>query len=448
MDAGESSRWTNRVAVEYFKMEVPTTRAAGLARLEAFIPRVRLYARDRNFVKPGHAGVSCLSPLLRHRLVLESEVADAAVAAHGFGRVEKFVQEVYWRRYWKAWLSLRPQVWREACGFSPPTAKSDPGRKALAVMAGDSGNRLIDHFTRELCETGYLHNHARMWVAAWWVHQARLPWQWGAAFFMSHLLDGDPASNTLSWRWVAGLQTPGKTYLARRANLEKYLDGKILAEMGDALTDFENPQPRLPEQISRAEITLPELPEYRMKHEMRTGLWIHEEDLVPERSPLSELDVRAVWVTGNAEGWARHGYSALRIEWLGHALADAACRAASHCRMPVAYEAPLDLAGAMVAWAADADLEQIVAMRPDPGPLDDALQEVRNALAAAGVRLALMDRPEDVVLRPLAKRGFFDFWKKLHPMLEADFEPNLFSDRLADKWQGRLSSTVRRMACE
>jgi deoxyribodipyrimidine photo-lyase len=82
---------------------------------------------------------------------------------------------------------------------------------------------VIDYFVNELLNTGYLHNHARMWFAAWWVHEARLPWQCAAALFYRHLLDGDPASNTLSWRWVAGLQTPGKTSLARRSNLEKDL---------------------------------------------------------------------------------------------------------------------------------------------------------------------------------------------------------------------------------
>ena len=86
------------------------------------------------------------------------------------------------------------------------------GMGPVAVMNG---------FARELVETGYLHNHSRMWFAGYWVHVARLPWQLGAKFFQDHLLDFDPASNTLSWRWVAGLQTPGKTYLPRRYKYRK-----------------------------------------------------------------------------------------------------------------------------------------------------------------------------------------------------------------------------------
>jgi len=396
-------------------MFFPATRAGAVGALEGFLPAARLYARDRNFVKSGHSSVSRLSPMLRHRLLLEHEVADAAIAAHGFGRVEKFVQEVYWRRYWKAWLSLRPQVWREACAFPAPTPESRAGERALAVLSGDAGNRLIDHFTRELVGTGYLHNHARMWYAAWWVHQAGLPWQWGAAFFLGHLLDGDPASNTLSWRWVAGLQTPGKTYLARRANLEKYLDASILAEAGDSLEAFENPRARLTADIPRPEITRPVLEASPLGRGPRSGLWVHEEDLVPERSELAGFTFDDLLVAGHAAGWQRHGYSGRRVAWLENALADAACRGAGHWRLAASYQVTADLPAALVAWAAGLELERIVAMRPEPGPLDDDLSSIERALADAGVRLALVDRPEDLALRPLAKRGFFDFWRKIAP---------------------------------
>ncbi len=407
-------------------MEFPTTRSGALAGMRAFLPNCRVYGRDRNFVMKGHANVSRLSPMLRHRLLLEDEVADAAIAAHGFGRVEKFVQEVYWRRYWKAWLSLRPQVWQEACGVPGPCAETDAGAMALRVMAADSGNAVIDHFSRELVESGYLHNHARMWVAAWWIHHAGLPWQWGAAFFMQHLLDGDPASNTLSWRWVAGLQTPGKTYLARRANLEKYLDAAWVAEFGSGLSDFENPQPRLPESIARPEISVPDLPMAKPISEVPTGLWIHEEDLMPEHSPVGALRVDAILVAGHSAGWQRHGYSRKRVEWLESALADATCRATKHWQQVAGYETPENLAGRLVAWAGAHGLRQIVTLRPDVGPLNDELPEIQRVLDDAGIHLALFDRPGDLALRPLARRGFFDFWKKLAPRIREKHEPGLF----------------------
>jgi len=407
-------------------MDFPNTRSAGLARMEAFLPAARLYARDRNFVRPGHPSVSRLSPLLRHRLLLESETARAAMDAHGFGRVEKFVQEVYWRRYWKAWLSHRPQVWRQAVANDTPD-DSAAGDRARAVMGGRSGNPVMDHFTRELLETGYLHNHARMWHAAWWVHHERLPWAWGAGFYFGHLLDGDPASNTLSWRWVAGLQTPGKTYLARRSNLERYLDPAILDANRDGLRALENPAPHPPESPGRPEVTRPALPHHPPAGGGgRTGIWMHEEDLLPEASPLASLPaIAAVAVTGHPEGWRRHRYSDARVAWIHGALDDAAARAAAHWKHAPHREDPADLAAALAGWARACHLDEVATLRPEIGPLDDALPAVRTALAAAGVSLALVDRPEDLALRPLATRGFFQFWEKLRPRFVENNQPEL-----------------------
>jgi len=95
------------------KMVCLSSRAPALARLDGFSPIAEHYARDRNHVIPGHPSVSGLSPAIRHRLITEGEVVSTVLRAHSFSRVEKFVQEVYWRRYWKSWLALRPEVWSE-----------------------------------------------------------------------------------------------------------------------------------------------------------------------------------------------------------------------------------------------------------------------------------------------------------------------------------------------
>ena len=199
------------------------TREAALAQLNHFIPASGKYSRDRNHVFPyQHHNVSCLSPAIRHRLLSEEEAAAAPLVRYASSTIEKYTQEIYWRRYWKSWLSLRPQVWDEYLAELPAIELSDSEQERYQkAISGDSGLAIMDLFTRELLETGYLHNHARMWWAGWWIHIARLPWQLGADFFYQNLLDADPASNTLSWRWVAGLQTPGKTYLPRRSNLGK-----------------------------------------------------------------------------------------------------------------------------------------------------------------------------------------------------------------------------------
>jgi deoxyribodipyrimidine photo-lyase len=183
----------------------PSSRQAALERLEEFVHTGAAdYARTRNFVKAGHGNVSRLSAALRHRLIAEDEIVAAVLAAHRFPAVEKFVQEVVWRTYWKGWLEQHPGVWADYVGLAAQPTPEVPQDAAMDV------------FTEELRSTGYLHNHARMWWSAWWCHQHGLPWAAGARFFFDHLLDADPASNTLGWRWVAGLQTPGKTYLARR----------------------------------------------------------------------------------------------------------------------------------------------------------------------------------------------------------------------------------------
>ena len=208
-------------------MDFIPTRAAALARLEEFLPHAGRYAADRNFVRPGHPNISRLSPWVQKRLLLEEEVVDAARERWSFEAVEKFVQEVYWRTYWKGWLEQRPEAWSRWVEAVPRLrdALSAGQRSTLeAALAGRTGIAGFDDWARELVATGYLHNHARMWFASIWVFTLKLPWELGAAFFYEHLFDGDVASNTLSWRWVAGLQTPGKTYVARADNIAHYTD--------------------------------------------------------------------------------------------------------------------------------------------------------------------------------------------------------------------------------
>lgn len=393
-------------------MEFAHTREKALERLDEFVAVAARYGRERNFVKPGHPAVSRLSPAIRHRLVSEREVSERVMAAHPFPAVEKFIQEVHWRIYWKSWLSLRPKVWAEF-------ALAPVGDEGLArrIEAGCSGNPVIDRFARELAETGYLHNHARMWVAAWWIHQAGLPWQAGARWFFRHLLDADPASNTLSWRWVAGLQTPGKTYLARRSNLETYIDSDWLDPVRDGLVEFENPVAKVPPSPVREAVTLPDLPGMAADPSLKTGLWIHEEDLSVETLPWDDLEFSAIRVFGHRSAWTRHAASPTRRSWLQAALLDASERASRHWNRPVAMETPDQLLDAVLRWAVEAGLEQIVLMRPGPGPLGDEVAEVLPRLQAAGLRIAMRDRPEDLAFRPLAGSGFFGFWEKVRKQL-------------------------------
>lgn len=153
--------------------------------------------------------MSTLSPWIRHRLVSEQEVVEAVLDRHPYRSAEKFVQEVLWRTYWKGWLEMRPTVWtdyRGAVGRWDRDLSGDSGLRSRVAAAteGRTGIECFDCWTRELVEHGYLHNHARMWFASIWIFTLKLPWELGADFSLRFLLDGDPATNTLSWRWVAG----------------------------------------------------------------------------------------------------------------------------------------------------------------------------------------------------------------------------------------------------
>ncbi len=210
------------------------TRTAGLDRLADFLPRAgRAYANNRNHDDgPGEgerarSNVSQLSPWLHTGLLGEREVVDAVLGQHSPGAAEKFIAEVFWRVYFKGYLEQRPSVWRSYCetrdaAFTRLEGNSGLEKAYTEAIEGRTGIEAFDMWARELVETGYLHNHARMWFASIWIFTLKLDWELGADFFLRHLVDADAASNTLSWRWVGGLHTKGKTYLARPDNIARY----------------------------------------------------------------------------------------------------------------------------------------------------------------------------------------------------------------------------------
>ena len=398
----------------------PHTRAEALSTWEEFRPRVAAYADARNGVRPGHRAVSRLSPAIRRRLVTEYELIDSTLEDHPFWRVEKFVQEMMWRRYWKSWLELRPGVWSdyqadverlrgELRGYQP--------KRLAEIEEGRSGVEIMDHFANELRDTGYLHNHARMWFAGWWIHTEKLPWQLGADFFYRHLLDADPAANTLSWRWVAGLQTVGKTYLTRRSNLEKYVEPALLAAHSGDLEKLEDKlaQPVRVEDTATYRAEVPADADDTMLPDnlpARVGLWVHADDFTPESAaPLSGQKFRSVFAGLDADVLQAEGLSPQRQEHLRAGLADAATRANEHFQTPVHRQENTPLPEALVAWAKAQDLQAVVALRPAVGPLQKLASIVRERLAKENVVLHLVWRPEDARTLPLAQAGYFAFWQ-------------------------------------
>lgn len=382
------------------------SRDAGLGRLLAFVPRAADYARARNWVVPPHEGVSRLSPYLRHRLVLEPEVIGAVWSAHPPATVEKLVSEVLWRTYWKGWLELRPQVWRAYLGQWRRDWDGLDGRGAerhAAAVAGRTGIACFDAWVGELTATGYLHNHARMWLASIWVFTLRLPWTLGAAFFLRHLRDGDPASNTLSWRWVAGLHTRGKHYLARAENIARYTQGRFdprgqLDERAGPLTEPEldlSPRPLSERQPPDPAAT--------------SALLLTPEDLTPECSPISGLRF-----TGVAGGWDQGVSADLELApgvtaFARGSLDDALSRAAAHFGVPAV---PLDETTWLQSaedWARGLEVRQVVTLETPVGPWAERMERLGHRLAHKGIRLVRIRRPWDTRLWPGATQGFFRF---------------------------------------
>ena len=200
---------------------------ASEAELNRFLAQnLKQYSRLRNFDfgPDKRNNVSQLSKYISHRVIDEYNVVRATLGVSTFERAEKFVQEVFWRVYWKGWLEHRPTVWSDFVAFDQQDKLSSQkdNKNYLAAINGETGIECFDFWARELRNTNYLHNHARMWFASIWIFTLGLPWQAGAQFFLKHLLDGDAASNTLGWRWVAGIQTMGKCYLARAENISKF----------------------------------------------------------------------------------------------------------------------------------------------------------------------------------------------------------------------------------
>ena len=207
-------------------MKFEISREGALKQLDAFINSdLASYSFKRNFdLGPtDKSNVSCLSPYISHRLITEYEVAKTVLSKFPYQKVEKYIQEIFWRVYWKGWLELRPQVWTDFIEDLKGLKEDDNYKKAIN---GETQIECFNDWVKELKENNYLHNHTRMWFASIWIFTLNLPWQKGAEFFMKHLFDGDAASNTLSWRWVAGLQTKGKHYVAQSWNISKFTNNK------------------------------------------------------------------------------------------------------------------------------------------------------------------------------------------------------------------------------
>ena len=212
-------------------MMFEASRAKAIERLDNFIENnLSEYSKLRNFDfgPDKRSNISCLSPYITHGIINELEVINKSLKKYSFSKNEKFIQEVLWRVYWKGWLELRPNVWSDyLIELNNLRDQFKSNQNYLDAIEGKTDLECFNQWVNELKENNYLHNHTRMWFASIWIFTLELPWQLGAEFFMQNLYDGDAASNTLGWRWVAGIQTQGKHYLASEWNIKKFTNNRF-----------------------------------------------------------------------------------------------------------------------------------------------------------------------------------------------------------------------------
>ncbi|MEP3224865.1 MAG: FAD-binding domain-containing protein [Parasphingorhabdus sp.] len=398
-------------------IDITASRTVGLARLATFTPNMgHNYAHKRNFdygleanlaQETWRDNVSKLSPFIRHRLITETELITLAIEAHGAQATEKFVTEILWRAYFKGWLEQRPEVWADYVHTRDvqfKLLKADGGRRNIyeKAIAGETGIDAFDHWAKQLKSHGYLHNHARMWFASIWIFTLDLPWQLGADFFLQYLLDGDAASNSLSWRWVGGLHTKRKTYLATQDNIVQFTDGRFkpvgLATTANPLTENKNYKLR--------PLKIPPQPPAASAF----ALLVHEEDCRPESLQLPQKPSLIIGVSG-PDGKSPRGVSDQVRAFANQAVDDAITRAADHFQCDkIMWKKGEKLQDILKR----AKIERLLSPWLPVGALRDAIgKEMR------GNNVRWVMRDYDAALWPLATKGFFAVKKKAPDALRA-----------------------------
>ena len=212
-------------------MNFEPSQSFAIEKLNNFVEKNLIeYSKLRNFDfgPEKRANISCLSPYIAHGILTEQEVMKLSLKKFSLTKIEKFIQEVLWRIYWKGWLELRPNVWTDyIIDLNKLKHKFKDNKDYINAIEGKTKIECFNTWVNELKNHNYLHNHTRMWFASIWIFTLNLPWQLGADFFMRYLFDGDSASNTLGWRWVAGIQTKGKNYIASEWNIKKFTNNRF-----------------------------------------------------------------------------------------------------------------------------------------------------------------------------------------------------------------------------
>ena len=222
------------------------SRSGSFQLLDDFIKnKLKYYSQKRNFDLgiSSKNYVSGLSPAVTRRTILIEEIISEISKYFQYRQVEKFIDELCWRVYWKGWLEYHPIVWDKYLDqLSICENQISDLKNYQNAISANTGIDCFDCWVKDLINYGYLHNHTRMWFASIWIYYLELPWQLGAQLFYKYLIDADVASNTLSWRWVAGLQTKGKTYVTSQYNIDKFTGGRFRFPKNFTLLNKEVPK--------------------------------------------------------------------------------------------------------------------------------------------------------------------------------------------------------------
>ena len=386
-------------------MENGVDRKSALNILEDFIDtKLHNYESKRNYDygPSAHENVSLLSPYIRHRIITEEEVIAKAMNKFPLPKIEKYIQEVFWRTYWKGWLELRPKVWTD---YQELVEKYDINQEYERIISLNTGIDCFDSWTQELLETNYLHNHARMWYASIWIHTLKLPWSLGADLFLNNLLDGDPASNTLSWRWVAGIQTRGKSYLAKDWNIQKFTKNRFEPKE----TDFS----AIPAEIDYIDYKMNSI-KFHEANEFdwgQSGLLVTSEDMHVLSSnridfPLQNAYILALTDTEKANYSKNVSNFKQAISLSTKELLSA------HIQDIEIQSMDLDQIEQITLWAQQKNIKNIITLACPCGHVRDFINILKNELKKESINIIKIYRDYDMKYWNLASGSFFNFFKK------------------------------------
>jgi deoxyribodipyrimidine photo-lyase len=387
-------------------------RAAALHRLHQVDPKG--YARNRNWL---NGAVTYLSPYIRHGVLSLAEVRDFVLTRVPHPETaDKLMYELACHDYFqRAYELLGEHIWEDVEAYKTGhRAEAYAATLPEEVRNGETGLHCIDSFVRQLYTTGYLHNHARMWLAAYLIHWRRIRWQAGASWFLEHLLDGDPASNNLSWQWVASTFSQ-KPYLFNRENLEKYSDGVYCRDCPvRGHCDFEGTYEDLHSRLFREVAPSAEATNAGLGHAQNRDLttqtdgidpdavliWVHGESLSPQQPALTAYpDAPAVWVWDDnlLSQWR---ISLKRIVFLYECLLE----------LPVTIQRG-DVVACLIIAAQEAQRKQIVTtFSPSP-----RFHQIITALRGAGLQVIVLPSDAFVPDRAYDLKRFSRYWRQAQP---------------------------------